>query len=128
MKAAVVEPRWGEDAEEGLTHSDVVVLGEHPAVEVRGHIIADVHLCQVLVVVHLVVRDADALLEGNGVVVLTCSSTSAGMSPSMLGGWEMQKPKHVYPYTAREDKHAHGSCGAIQGRMAPLQIHEAWHS
>mmetsp|Transcript_34308 Transcript_34308/g.76133 ORF Transcript_34308/g.76133 Transcript_34308/m.76133 type:complete len:465 (-) Transcript_34308:340-1734(-) len=48
----------------------VVVLGEHPAVEVRGHIITHVHLSQVLVVLHLVIGDADALLEGNGVVIL----------------------------------------------------------
>lgn len=31
-------------------------------IEVRGHIVAYVHLSQVLVVLHLVIRDADALL------------------------------------------------------------------
>mmetsp|Transcript_22559 Transcript_22559/g.62597 ORF Transcript_22559/g.62597 Transcript_22559/m.62597 type:complete len:456 (+) Transcript_22559:3741-5108(+) len=49
-------------------HSHVVVLGEHPAVKIGRHIIPDVHLCQVLVVLHLVVRDPDALLEGDGVI------------------------------------------------------------
>mmetsp|Transcript_15478 Transcript_15478/g.10838 ORF Transcript_15478/g.10838 Transcript_15478/m.10838 type:complete len:277 (+) Transcript_15478:891-1721(+) len=48
----------------------MVVLGEHPAVEVRGHVITDVHLSEVLVELHLLVIDLDALLEGNGEVVL----------------------------------------------------------
>lgn len=45
------------------TDCDVVILGEDPAVEVWGHVIAHVHLCQVHVVRHLVVRDADTLLQ-----------------------------------------------------------------
>ena len=40
----------------------VVVLGEHPSVEVRGDIVTDVHLSKVLVVLHLVIGDTDALL------------------------------------------------------------------
>ena len=48
----------------------MVVLGEHPAVEVGGDVVADVHLGEVLVVLHLLVGDLDALLEGDGVVVL----------------------------------------------------------
>ena len=53
-----------------LTDGDVVVLGEHPPVKVRRHVVPDIHLGQVAVVGHLVLRDADALLEGDGVVVL----------------------------------------------------------
>ncbi len=45
------------------TDGDVVILGEDPAVEIGGHVVAHVHLGQVLVVLHLVVRDADALLR-----------------------------------------------------------------
>ena len=53
-----------------LTDSDVVVLGEDPPVKVGRDVVADVHLRQVAVVGHLVLGDADALLEGDGVVVL----------------------------------------------------------
>eukprot|EP00976_Prorocentrum_cordatum_P049236 993897-Prorocentrum_minimum.AAC.7 len=52
-------------------HRHVVVLGEHPPVKIGGHVVAHIHLRHVLVVLHLVVRDAHALLERDGVVVLT---------------------------------------------------------
>mmetsp|Transcript_8947 Transcript_8947/g.37885 ORF Transcript_8947/g.37885 Transcript_8947/m.37885 type:complete len:469 (+) Transcript_8947:245-1651(+) len=51
-------------------HRDVVVLGEDPAVKVGRDVVADVHLRQILVVLHLLVGDLDALLERDGVVVL----------------------------------------------------------
>mmetsp|Transcript_1927 Transcript_1927/g.4195 ORF Transcript_1927/g.4195 Transcript_1927/m.4195 type:complete len:472 (+) Transcript_1927:126-1541(+) len=51
-------------------HGDVVVLREHPAVEVGRDVVSDVHFREVLVVLHLLVRQRDALLEGDGVVVL----------------------------------------------------------
>jgi hypothetical protein len=49
--------------------ANMVVLGEHPAVEVGGHVVTDVHLGEVLIEGHLLVVDLDALLEGDGVVV-----------------------------------------------------------
>uniref|UniRef100_J3LH13 Uncharacterized protein n=1 Tax=Oryza brachyantha TaxID=4533 RepID=J3LH13_ORYBR len=49
---------------------DVVALGEHPPVEVRRDVVADVHLGALLVVLHLVVGDPDALLERDGVLVV----------------------------------------------------------
>ena len=49
--------------------TDVVVLGEDPAVEVGGDVVTDVHLGHLLVELHLVVGDLDALLEGDGEVV-----------------------------------------------------------
>jgi hypothetical protein len=52
-------------------HTDVIVLGEHPCVEVRRYVIADIHLSELLVELHLVVADLDALLEGDGEVVLS---------------------------------------------------------
>jgi len=51
--------------------TDVVVLGEDPSVEIRGDIVTDVHLSHLFVESHLVVRDLDSLLEGNGKVVFT---------------------------------------------------------
>mmetsp|Transcript_21165 Transcript_21165/g.36346 ORF Transcript_21165/g.36346 Transcript_21165/m.36346 type:complete len:229 (-) Transcript_21165:862-1548(-) len=38
------------------SNSNVVVLRENPGVEIRGHIISNVHLSEVLVVFHLVLR------------------------------------------------------------------------
>lgn len=60
-----------QEQHQQLTDGDVVVLGEHPPVKVRAHVVADVHLGEVGVVRHLVVRDADALLERDRVVVLS---------------------------------------------------------
>ena len=51
--------------------TDVVVLGEDPSVEIGRDVVTDVHLGHLLVELHLFVRDLDALLEGNGVVVLS---------------------------------------------------------
>mmetsp|Transcript_47301 Transcript_47301/g.146472 ORF Transcript_47301/g.146472 Transcript_47301/m.146472 type:complete len:510 (+) Transcript_47301:401-1930(+) len=51
-------------------HGHVVALGEDPGVEVRGDVLAHVHLRALLVVLHLRVVDAHALLEGDGVLVL----------------------------------------------------------
>ena len=48
----------------------MVVLGEHPPVEVGRDVVSHVHLGQVAEVGHLVFGDADALLERDGVVVL----------------------------------------------------------
>lgn len=45
-----------------LTNSHMVILGEHPPVEVWRDIIPNIHLSHILVVVHLVLRYADALL------------------------------------------------------------------
>lgn len=58
---------WGQQLYVSVMGRNVVrqywhLLGEHPAVEVRGHVVADVHLCEVLVVVHLVLWDTDTLL------------------------------------------------------------------
>mmetsp|Transcript_33863 Transcript_33863/g.106495 ORF Transcript_33863/g.106495 Transcript_33863/m.106495 type:complete len:399 (+) Transcript_33863:23-1219(+) len=50
--------------------ADVVVLGEDPRVKVGRDVVADVHLGEVLIVLHLLVGDLDALLEGDGEVVL----------------------------------------------------------
>ena len=41
----------------------MIVFGEDPAIEVRGHIVSDIHLCHVLVIIHLVLWNADALLQ-----------------------------------------------------------------
>ena len=51
-------------------HGDVVALGEDPGVEVRGDVITHIHLGAVLVVVHLLFRNAHALLERDGVLVI----------------------------------------------------------
>ena len=51
--------------------TNVVVLGEHPSVEVGGDVVADVHLSHLLVERELLVRDLNPLLEGNGEVVLS---------------------------------------------------------
>lgn len=53
------------------SNSDVVVLGEDPSVEIGGNIISDVHLGHFFVELHLVIRDLNSLLEGNGKVVKT---------------------------------------------------------
>mmetsp|Transcript_24051 Transcript_24051/g.56996 ORF Transcript_24051/g.56996 Transcript_24051/m.56996 type:complete len:307 (-) Transcript_24051:119-1039(-) len=50
----------------------MIALGEDPGVEVGRHIISDVHLGPVLVVFHLVLRDAHALLESDGILVVAC--------------------------------------------------------
>mmetsp|Transcript_16027 Transcript_16027/g.52205 ORF Transcript_16027/g.52205 Transcript_16027/m.52205 type:complete len:524 (+) Transcript_16027:104-1675(+) len=50
--------------------ADMVVLGEDPGVKVGRHVIADIHLGQVLIVRHLLIRNLDAFLEGNRIVVL----------------------------------------------------------
>ena len=49
---------------------NVVVLGEHPGVEVGGHVRAHVHLGEALVVLHLLRGELDALLEGDRHVVI----------------------------------------------------------
>ena len=51
-------------------HCHMVVLGEHPGIEVRRNIRADVHLGQILVIGHLFGRKLDPLLEGDGHVVV----------------------------------------------------------
>eukprot|EP00968_Pinguiococcus_pyrenoidosus_P016466 scaffold1596_cov302-Pinguiococcus_pyrenoidosus.AAC.35 len=51
-------------------HADVVILGEDPSVEVGADIVTHVHLSELLVERHLLIVDLDALLEGDGVVVL----------------------------------------------------------
>ena len=51
----------------------MVVLGEHPSVEVGGDVVTNVHLSELLVELHLLVGDLDALLESDGVVVLACA-------------------------------------------------------
>mmetsp|Transcript_8532 Transcript_8532/g.25635 ORF Transcript_8532/g.25635 Transcript_8532/m.25635 type:complete len:295 (-) Transcript_8532:30-914(-) len=48
----------------------MVVLGKDPAVKVGRDVVADVHLCEVLIVLHLVVWKLDPLLEGDRVGVL----------------------------------------------------------
>mmetsp|Transcript_140129 Transcript_140129/g.198604 ORF Transcript_140129/g.198604 Transcript_140129/m.198604 type:complete len:287 (-) Transcript_140129:159-1019(-) len=48
----------------------MIALGEDPGIEVGRHIISDVHLGPVLVVFHLLVRDAHALLECDGILVV----------------------------------------------------------
>mmetsp|Transcript_16662 Transcript_16662/g.33604 ORF Transcript_16662/g.33604 Transcript_16662/m.33604 type:complete len:315 (+) Transcript_16662:593-1537(+) len=50
--------------------TNVVVLGEDPSVKVGRHIITNVHFSHFFVEFHLVVRDLNAFLEGNGKVVL----------------------------------------------------------
>mmetsp|Transcript_101268 Transcript_101268/g.123990 ORF Transcript_101268/g.123990 Transcript_101268/m.123990 type:complete len:327 (-) Transcript_101268:164-1144(-) len=52
-------------------NSYVIALGEDPGIEVRRDILADVHLCSFLVVVHLLLRDLHALLEGNGILIVS---------------------------------------------------------
>jgi hypothetical protein len=52
----------------------MVILGEHPAIEIRGNIITHIHLSQVLVVLHLVIGDADALLLMDGQVSILSKS------------------------------------------------------
>mmetsp|Transcript_67538 Transcript_67538/g.147132 ORF Transcript_67538/g.147132 Transcript_67538/m.147132 type:complete len:485 (-) Transcript_67538:263-1717(-) len=47
----------------------VVILGEDPCVEVGRDVIANVHLCTLLVVFHFVLRDPHALLESNSILV-----------------------------------------------------------
>mmetsp|Transcript_14599 Transcript_14599/g.29399 ORF Transcript_14599/g.29399 Transcript_14599/m.29399 type:complete len:418 (-) Transcript_14599:489-1742(-) len=54
-------------------HSNVVVLGEHPSVEIGGYIVSHVHLSQVLVVLHLLIGNLDSLLEGHSVVIRSCT-------------------------------------------------------
>ena len=51
-------------------YGDVVVLREDPGVEVGGDIVAHVHFGQVFVVGHFVVGQANALLEGDRIVVI----------------------------------------------------------
>ena len=53
------------------THCHMVRLGEYPGIEVGGDIIPHIHLGPVFVIGHLVFRDADALLKGHGVVVVS---------------------------------------------------------
>ena len=53
-------------------NGNMIALGEDPGVEVGRHIISDVHLGPVLVVFHLVLRDAHALLESDGILVVAC--------------------------------------------------------
>mmetsp|Transcript_7160 Transcript_7160/g.15532 ORF Transcript_7160/g.15532 Transcript_7160/m.15532 type:complete len:424 (-) Transcript_7160:245-1516(-) len=52
------------------SNTNVIIFGEDPSVEVRGDIVADIHLSHLLVERHLILSDLDALLEGNGEVVL----------------------------------------------------------
>jgi len=54
---------WAVDNGAGAD-ADVVVLGEDPRVKVGRDVVADVHLGEILVVGHLVVRDLNALLDG----------------------------------------------------------------
>mmetsp|Transcript_35186 Transcript_35186/g.85237 ORF Transcript_35186/g.85237 Transcript_35186/m.85237 type:complete len:319 (+) Transcript_35186:571-1527(+) len=53
------------------SNTNVVVLGEDPSVEIRGDVVTDVHLSHLFVEGHLLIRDLDALLEGDGEVVLS---------------------------------------------------------
>mmetsp|Transcript_2972 Transcript_2972/g.7108 ORF Transcript_2972/g.7108 Transcript_2972/m.7108 type:complete len:332 (-) Transcript_2972:82-1077(-) len=48
----------------------MVALREDPSIEVGRHVLAHVHLSAVLVVVHLLVGDSHALLEGDGIFVV----------------------------------------------------------
>mmetsp|Transcript_7058 Transcript_7058/g.14178 ORF Transcript_7058/g.14178 Transcript_7058/m.14178 type:complete len:550 (-) Transcript_7058:90-1739(-) len=51
--------------------ADVVVLGEDPSVEIGRDVVSDVHFGHLLVELHLLLRDLDALLEGDGEVVFS---------------------------------------------------------
>ena len=53
------------------TNRHVVVLGEHPGIKVWRYISTHIHLSQVFVVLHLLGRQSDALLESDGHVVVT---------------------------------------------------------
>mmetsp|Transcript_13966 Transcript_13966/g.29243 ORF Transcript_13966/g.29243 Transcript_13966/m.29243 type:complete len:207 (-) Transcript_13966:152-772(-) len=50
----------------------MVTLGEDPGIEVWGDVLTDVHLGPFLVVLHLLLIDLHALLEGNGILVIPC--------------------------------------------------------
>lgn len=56
------------------TYRNMVTFGEDPAVEVWGHVVTDIHFCEVFVVSHLIVWDLHALLEGDSVVVVAGSN------------------------------------------------------
>ena len=65
LKAHVQRPstlKWRRQ-EEGHTDSHMIILGEYPAIEVRRDVIADIHLCHVLIVGHPVIWDPDTLLQ-----------------------------------------------------------------
>merc|ERR1719188_2065244 len=49
---------------------NVIILREHPRVEVWRHVLADVHLGPLLVVLHLALVNAHALLEGDRILVV----------------------------------------------------------
>eukprot|EP00438_Fugacium_kawagutii_P034674 Skav219061 [mRNA] locus=scaffold1033:55391:57142:- [translate_table: standard] len=48
----------------------MIALGEDPGIEVRGNVLTNVHLCSVLVVVHLWLWNAHTLLKGNGIFIV----------------------------------------------------------
>ena len=64
------------------SNTNVVVLGEDPSVEIRGDIVTDVHLGHFFVEFHLLIRDLDALLEGDGEVV---KSSVHGLGDTRVG-------------------------------------------
>mmetsp|Transcript_14025 Transcript_14025/g.34030 ORF Transcript_14025/g.34030 Transcript_14025/m.34030 type:complete len:292 (+) Transcript_14025:572-1447(+) len=53
------------------SNTDVVVLGEHPSVEIGRHVVTNIHLRHFFVKLHFVIRNLDTLLEGNGKIVLS---------------------------------------------------------
>lgn len=52
-------------------HGHMIALGEHPGVEVGGDVISQVHLGEIFVVLHLLVRQSDPLLKCDGAGVIT---------------------------------------------------------
>mmetsp|Transcript_26347 Transcript_26347/g.40808 ORF Transcript_26347/g.40808 Transcript_26347/m.40808 type:complete len:298 (+) Transcript_26347:630-1523(+) len=64
------------------SNTNVVVLGEDPSIEIGRDIITDIHLCHLLVKLHLLVGDLNTLLESDGEVVL---SSIHGLSNAAVG-------------------------------------------
>mmetsp|Transcript_742 Transcript_742/g.1646 ORF Transcript_742/g.1646 Transcript_742/m.1646 type:complete len:271 (+) Transcript_742:624-1436(+) len=56
------------------SNGNVIILGEHPSVEIWRHIISDIHLSQILVVLHLLIIDANTLLESNSIICFSSTN------------------------------------------------------
>lgn len=53
------------------THRYMVILGEHPPIEIGGYVITHIHFCQVLVIRHQMLGNTDPLLESYSVIVIS---------------------------------------------------------
>mmetsp|Transcript_2976 Transcript_2976/g.7125 ORF Transcript_2976/g.7125 Transcript_2976/m.7125 type:complete len:332 (-) Transcript_2976:82-1077(-) len=63
----------------------MVALREDPSIEVRRHVLAHIHLRPLLVVLHLVLGDAHALLESNGILVVPCPNLFGNAAVRAIG-------------------------------------------